>query len=205
MNSSSLATLTAALLALAACGSGDPTTVAEDAPVAPMVSDPDVLDAAAEDAATDEEAISLPAAAATPWREATAAYLNLKDALVASDLEQAQEYALRMEETLSAADVRAMGDTGELWMARTPELRRAATRVANADDLDDARARFAELTPVLVTGVRMLGDAGTSLYVVHCPMAFDNDGADWVSAETEIRNPYFGEAMLTCGKVTEEL
>ena len=196
-----LATLTAALLALAACGSGDPTAVAEDNPVAPMVSDPDVLD----DAADGDDSIELPDAAAAPWREAIAAYLNLKDALVASDLGRAQEYALRMEETLSAADVRAMGDTGDVWMARTPKLRRAATRVANADNLDDVRAQFAELTPLVVTAVEMLGDGGTDLYLTHCPMAFDNQGADWVSAETEIRNPYFGEAMLTCGKVTEEL
>jgi len=33
-------------------------------------------------------------------------------------------------------------------------------------------------------------------------MADDNKGADWLSLEKEIRNPYFGSGMLTCGEVT---
>ena len=32
-------------------------------------------------------------------------------------------------------------------------------------------------------------------------MANDNNGADWLSSEEEIRNPYFGDKMLTCGLV----
>jgi hypothetical protein len=32
-------------------------------------------------------------------------------------------------------------------------------------------------------------------------MANENNGADWISAEKNIRNPYFGDKMLTCGTV----
>ncbi|NNC61403.1 MAG: DUF3347 domain-containing protein, partial [Eudoraea sp.] len=39
----------------------------------------------------------------------------------------------------------------------------------------------------------------------HCPMANSNKGADWLSSSKEIRNPYYGEAMLTCGSVRGEL
>jgi Cu(I)/Ag(I) efflux system membrane fusion protein len=35
-------------------------------------------------------------------------------------------------------------------------------------------------------------------------MAFDT-GAYWISDSKEIRNPYFGDAMLTCGEVKKEL
>jgi Cu(I)/Ag(I) efflux system membrane fusion protein len=42
------------------------------------------------------------------------------------------------------------------------------------------------------------------VYVQHCPMADNNKGADWLSLEKEIRNPYFGSSMLTCGEVTKE-
>jgi Cu(I)/Ag(I) efflux system membrane fusion protein len=44
-----------------------------------------------------------------------------------------------------------------------------------------------------------------TLYVQHCPMAFNNKGADWISREHDIRNPYFGASMLTCGDVTDTL
>jgi Cu(I)/Ag(I) efflux system membrane fusion protein len=36
-------------------------------------------------------------------------------------------------------------------------------------------------------------------------MAFDNKGAYWLSNVSEIKNPYFGEKMLTCGSVQDSL
>jgi hypothetical protein len=36
-------------------------------------------------------------------------------------------------------------------------------------------------------------------------MAFNDQGAYWISDREEIRNPYFGDKMLTCGVVKEEL
>jgi hypothetical protein len=36
-------------------------------------------------------------------------------------------------------------------------------------------------------------------------MAFNNEGAYWLSAEKEVNNPYFGDKMLHCGSVKEEL
>lgn len=41
------------------------------------------------------------------------------------------------------------------------------------------------------------------VYKDFCPMAFDNKGAFWLSETEEILNPYFGEAMLSCGEVKE--
>jgi Cu(I)/Ag(I) efflux system membrane fusion protein len=34
-------------------------------------------------------------------------------------------------------------------------------------------------------------------------MALNDKGAYWLSEFEEIRNPYFGDAMLTCGEVVE--
>ena len=45
--------------------------------------------------------------------------------------------------------------------------------------------------------------AGMALYHDHCPMAQDNKGAMWLSETKEIRNPYFGDKMMTCGSVEE--
>jgi Cu(I)/Ag(I) efflux system membrane fusion protein len=44
-----------------------------------------------------------------------------------------------------------------------------------------------------------------TLYVQFCPMANDNQGAQWLSTEEEIRNPYYGDAMLSCGSIVEVL
>ena len=44
-----------------------------------------------------------------------------------------------------------------------------------------------------------------TFYVQHCPMANDNNGADWLSKEKEIKNPYYGDKMLKCGMVSETI
>ena len=46
----------------------------------------------------------------------------------------------------------------------------------------------------------MFGTTGETIYYQYCPMARDNKGAYWLSAVEEIKNPYFGDAMLTCGE-----
>jgi len=43
------------------------------------------------------------------------------------------------------------------------------------------------------------------VYYQFCPMAIDNKGAYWLSEESDIKNPYFGDAMLTCGETKETL
>jgi Cu(I)/Ag(I) efflux system membrane fusion protein len=36
-------------------------------------------------------------------------------------------------------------------------------------------------------------------------MANNNMGAKWLSTEEQIRNPFYGDAMLTCGSVVDIL
>lgn len=43
------------------------------------------------------------------------------------------------------------------------------------------------------------------VYVHHCPMAFDDKGADWLYDKRDIYNPYFGEVMLRCGVVKDKI
>ena len=146
-----------------------------------------------------------PVAVTQPWSVAVDEYLALRDALVAGDWPTAEAAADDLQAAVAGADVGAMGDYHGPWMDYAVPLGRGAREVAIAGNLEDARAAFAELTPAMVAAVRTFGKGGRHLYLQHCPMAFDNEGADWVSDETEIRNPYFGAAMPTCGKVVEEL
>ena len=184
----------AAAALLAACGSNAPEGVNGDAPVAPMANNPAVV-----------ASPTLPAAVTTAWSAATGHYLELKDALVASDLAAAQSAARAMTAALAGADMAAMADAHDLYMQQAAALQPAANEIATAATLEAAREAFGPLTGAVVAAVGQLGDGGRDLYVQYCPMAFDNEGAEWVAAEREVRNPYFGDAMLTCGRVTREL
>jgi hypothetical protein len=47
--------------------------------------------------------------------------------------------------------------------------------------------------------------AGQTLYKDFCPMYNDNKGAIWLSESKEIKNPYYGKSMSSCGSMKEEL
>ena len=86
------------------------------------------------------------------------------------------------------------------------DLRKNAQQLPSQSDIELQRAIFQKISNGLIALVRSHGlDQIGNAYVVHCPMAFDNTGGDWISSVPEVLNPYFGDAMLTCGTVTDAL
>lgn len=75
----------------------------------------------------------------------------------------------------------------------------------HTSSIRELRIHFKSLSDYTIGRVRESDGAhGQSLKLVHCPMAFDFTGADWLQATDEVRNPYFGAEMLTCGTVKQE-
>ncbi|MFC7337513.1 efflux RND transporter periplasmic adaptor subunit [Haloferula chungangensis] len=86
------------------------------------------------------------------------------------------------------------------------ELKKASTLLARAADLKSRRTAFDTVSQQMIALVRAHGiDRLGDLYIVHCPMAFGNQGADWLSSLPEVLNPYYGDAMLTCGSLKDTL
>ncbi|MEO0733556.1 MAG: DUF3347 domain-containing protein [Bacteroidota bacterium] len=116
-------------------------------------------------------------------------YLKLRTALVNDDGDDAAAAAGNLAESLGN---------------NYPELKKAATVISITEDVAAQRAAFAAMTeeiePLISQGI-----TGGTIYKQYCPMAFDNAGAEWFSDAKEIRNPYFGERMLKCGKVVATL
>lgn len=73
-----------------------------------------------------------------------------------------------------------------------------------AQSLDAQRALFTKLTPPMEKLLEGAISEGV-IYKQFCPMANNNTGAYWLSNSEEVYNPYFGDAMLHCGKVTQEI
>ena len=44
-----------------------------------------------------------------------------------------------------------------------------------------------------------------AVYYQHCPMYNNGKGANWLSKESAIKNPYYGSQMLTCGSTVETI
>jgi hypothetical protein len=119
-------------------------------------------------------------------------YLQLKDALVASKADAAKDAALKLKVSLASVK------EGTNAMAE-------ATKISNATSLDEIRKTFASLSTEMKTLVKAGQLSKGELYLEYCPMANNNTGAYWLSNEKEIKNPYFGDAMLKCGSVKETI
>lgn len=87
-----------------------------------------------------------------------------------------------------------------------PQVLAAAQAAASASTLTEQRSAFRDLSQALLafldTGA---GALSGDLFLLHCPMAFDNAGADWLQNTEEVLNPYFGASMLRCGEVSRRL
>lgn len=121
------------------------------------------------------------------------AYLHLKDDLVKSDPDAAK---------ITAKNLVASLDNMEEPEVKT--IREYAMRIKGSDDINVQREAFKPLSDSFAEFASHK-DMGIKLYKQYCPMAFDNTGGFWLSAQEEIYNPYYGNKMLHCGVVKEEI
>jgi hypothetical protein len=121
-------------------------------------------------------------------------YLDLKDQLVATDGEKASAEATKLLSVLEKSQIQTKESlkvaVGQIANSTDPEIQRTAF------DLVSQQVLILAKSAVLTEG---------KLYKQYCPMAKNNEGAFWLSASDQIRNPYFGDKMLKCGSVEEEI
>ena len=127
-------------------------------------------------------------------------YLDIQKALAADDLENAQSSAVQFVEVLK----------NEPSVARAnliaEKLLVVGINISQAQDLASARATFLELSNVLTSLIKQVGTSDSAkLFVVHCPMAFQGKGGDWLQSDKTVMNPYYGSMMLHCGSVQTQI
>ena len=133
------------------------------------------------------------------------AYLPVKDALIESDVKTAARKAENLQKAINEVDMKLVKDEAHMeWMKDLSILQKSTEGIQNETDLQKARMMLSPLSDQLFHSLKKY-QVEVDGYRQYCPMAFDNTGAFWLSDSDKILNPYFGEAMLTCGNVEEEL
>ncbi len=131
-------------------------------------------------------------------------YLKLKDNLVASDAAKAQEDAKALVAAAEKVDVSGLeGEQKTFAEERLGEVKQAASKMAESTDLGAQRGELELLSEATFALTKAFGATNQTLYYQHCPMANDDKGGYWLSADSKIKNPYYGDAMLTCGSNEE--
>jgi len=131
-------------------------------------------------------------------------YINLKDALVKEDSKSTSANATTLLNKLNKVDMKLLSDNKahNYWMSLEKEIKSSATSISETSDIESQRDHFKHLSSHLINAVQLFG-VNEKIYVEFCPMADNNNGAYWLSKEEQVINPYFGEAMLTCGEVKQ--
>jgi Cu(I)/Ag(I) efflux system membrane fusion protein len=133
-------------------------------------------------------------------------YLGLKDALVKGKADVAFQKGKLLREVLSKVDRNLVpGAVPDDWKKKQQELLDKIVNITSQDEIMGLRAAFLPLSESLISIVKEYGPLNITLYVQHCPMAFDNTGGDWLSDSDTVFNPYFGNMMLHCGWVADTL
>lgn len=133
-------------------------------------------------------------------------YLRLRDALVQANVNDAGKWALAMNMATQSFPVDSLDEEAKLrWARQQKDIEKDALAIT-VNGIEGQRAAFESLSKTMYQLITELGlPAGTYVYQQHCPMAFDNRGAWWLSEQPDIVNPYFGDKMLTCGVLKESL
>lgn len=131
------------------------------------------------------------------------AYFNLKDALVGGDAALAMKSASALDGALHNVDPSSLSaEVKAAFSKAAADLMPVLHPFTTTKDLAAQRKLFAQLTAPM-TALAKAAPSSVPVYVAHCPMY--NGGADWLSLEKDIKNPFYGSMMLGCGSVQETI
>ncbi len=131
-----------------------------------------------------------------------AAYFQVKNSLVKDQIPTAATQLLAQ----ALAKVSSAAGTGKekaKWEKIKAELSQATAKIKGAKDIGAARTQFSNLSASIIQLAETYPLSQQVVYKDYCPMAFDNKGGYWLSETEDIRNPYFGASMLSCGEVKQ--
>jgi hypothetical protein len=131
-------------------------------------------------------------------------YLELKNALVADDKEAAAKAGGTMVTSLNNFDSKSFPSGQREELRDIIEDAKEHAEHIEKSPIDHQREHFDVLSKDVIDLIAITGTEKT-LYQDFCPMYNDNKGAQWLSATKEIKNPYYGSKMMTCGSVQKQI
>ncbi|XOV67560.1 MAG: efflux RND transporter periplasmic adaptor subunit [Fluviicola sp.] len=138
--------------------------------------------------------------------EVVGTYLKLKDALVESKYTDAKTIATQFKKELADVEMKLLnGEAHMYWMEKSEKMKMAIALIISSKNIDLQRASFDELSVSMISAIKAFTVTNDNLYIQYCSMADSKKGAYWLSKHKHIRNPYYGDQMLTCGEVKDSI
>lgn len=182
--------LLAGIIAAAACGSGDQKVKIEEVPQAPLAK-------SANSAAFNRS-----------FGQLLVDYYTLKDNFVSENETAIDESAGKMMMSADSLQLSQLkGDTNLIATARSYSQGISAELkgLKGETDLEAKRKSFQMVSDQLYDLIRTVQYDQAVVYHQFCPMAFNDQGANWLSSYAAIKNPYIPKKMITCGEVKDSI
>lgn len=152
---------------------------------------------------SSEKSLTINAATKKALQPLFQEYLLMKDALANDDFDKAKKLAINFQAALSKIELSLFtGEAQPIWMKHSKKIEEALLKHAqHFSTIEEVRKAFQTVSDEMIAITNSFKPNDKIIYIEHCPMANENKGADWLSLEKEIKNPYFGKKMLKCGEV----
>jgi hypothetical protein len=131
-------------------------------------------------------------------------YLQIKNALVEDNKKEAAKAGKMMLTAFSNFDMTKLTEEQHKEYMEILESANEHAEHIVKSPIDHQREHFEVLGTDIKDLIALVGSEKT-LYQDFCPMYNDGKGAMWLSEFKEIKNPYYGSKMLTCGSIQKEL
>jgi hypothetical protein len=145
--------------------------------------------------------VFIAAAQNTAVDKITTSYIGVKNALVGSNATLAKTRSAELLTALSAPVKGLQPAQQKLLVTYLDKLKFDSRHISETTVIDHQREHFASLSKNMYSLLSGLKLNSTTVYQQYCPMK----KAAWLSESEDIRNPYYGDDMLECGKVTATL
>jgi hypothetical protein len=137
-----------------------------------------------------------------------ASYYELKNAFIKEDVTIINNSSKNLSTHAAALKIDELKadsliiNTAKLY---TQNLQDELSGLIKETDLENKRKSFQIVTNDVYDLIRTVKYDRAKVYLQHCPMAFKNKGADWLSNSSEIENPYLPKMMLDCGVIKDSV
>lgn len=132
-------------------------------------------------------------------------YFALKDALIKTDGTAAGAKANELFKAIDDVPMEKLNtEQHTVWMKNMKQLSYDAEHIKGTTEIEHQREHFAKLSTTIYEIIKVIKPEYT-VYLDNCPMYNDGKGANWLSKESEIKNPYYGNQMLTCGSTKDAI
>lgn len=132
-------------------------------------------------------------------------YFALKDALVKSDGKLVSTLAKDVLANINSVKMEKLSsEEHTVWMKVMSSLKSNTEKIVATTIIQKQRVVFMDLSANFYALLKV-SKQDYSIYYQNCPMYNDGKGANWLSKENAVKNPYYGSQMLTCGKTVETI